>query len=216
MTLDQSKPFGGTPGSIKHYNIPNPVREFVPGQNPNTCGNPGQPACPPLVLPNPALTTLPHSVAVDRKGRVWYTGEASERVGYLDPAKAEQNTTKGFTDAPGPVNEFNRSLAPADLTVDAEGTVFFSDEYGDQVASATVDGAGQIHTKFAFRPNARNSLTDSPLIDPQGNLWFLEAGANLITRVSGVAAGVPAPSRSPLLVANTATGRVTKGNKMSS
>src|SRR3954452_6864033 len=210
MTLDPTAPFSAH-SSIAHYNIPNAVCEAVPGQPPN-----GDPACakptgplPALTLPNPALTTLPHSVAVDRKGRVWYTGEASERVGYLDPAKAEQNTTKGFTDAPGPVNEFNRSLAPAALTVDADGTVFFSDEYGDQIASATVDGAGQIRTKFAFRPNARNSLTDSPLVDPQGNLWFLEAGANLITRVSGVAAGVPAPSRSPLLVANTATGRVT-------
>src|SRR3954469_17050029 len=210
MTLDPTAPFSAA-STIAHYNIPNAVCEAVPGQPPN-----GDPACakptgplPPLTLPNPPLTTLPHSVAVDRKGRVWYTGEASERVGYLDPAVAEKNTTKGFTDAPGPVNEFNRSLAPADLTVDADGTVFFSDEYGDQIASATVDGAGQIRTKFAFRPNARNSLTDSPLVDPQGNLWFLEAGANLITRVSGVAAGVPAPSRSPLLVANTATGRVT-------
>jgi streptogramin lyase len=211
MTLNPAAPFAATGHTIEHYDIPNAVCEAVPGQVPNgdpACANPTGPL-PPLTLPNPALTTLPHSVAVDRKGRVWYTGEASERVGYLDPTKAENKTKKGFTDAPGPVNEFGRSLAPADLTVDADGTVFFSDEYGDQVASATVDGTGQIQTKFAFRPNARNSLTDSPLVDPQGNLWFLEAGANLITRISGVAAGVPLPSRSPLLVANTATGRVT-------
>ena len=58
---------------------------------------------PPLVLPNPALTTLPHSVAVDRKGRVWYTGEASERVGYLDPAKASPSTTEGFHGRARPV-----------------------------------------------------------------------------------------------------------------
>src|SRR3954451_22720183 len=210
MTLDPTHPLSAD-SKIAHYNIPNAVCEAVPGQAPN-----GDPACKqptpplgPLVLPNPALTTLPHSVAVDRKGRVWYTGEASERVGYLDPAKAQPKTTKGFVDAAGPTNEFGRALAPADMTIDAAGTVFFSDEYGDQIASATVGHAGQIEAKFAFRPSARNSLTDSPLIDPSGNLWFLEAGANLITRVSGVGVGVPLPSRAPLLVANTATGRVT-------
>src|SRR3954470_6284606 len=210
MTLDPTAPFAAKP-AIAHYNIPGAVCESVPGQAPN-----GDPACakptgplPPLVLPNPALTTLPHSVAVDRKGRVWYTGEASERVGYLDPAKAQEGTTKGFEDAAGPVNEFKRSLAPADMAIDADGTVFFSDEYGDQIATPTVDDAGKIHAEVAFRPNARNSLTDSPLIDPSGNLWFLEAGANLITRVSDVAAGVPLPARSPTLTANTATGRVT-------
>src|SRR4051812_42972686 len=211
MTLDQTAPFTAKPSSILHYDIPNAVCEPVPGQAPN-----GDPACatktgplPPLVLPNPALTTLPHSVAIDREGRVWYTGEASERIGYLDPAKANPNTTDGFRDAPGPKNQFGRALAPADMGIGADDTMYFSDEYGDQIASATVDGNGAIHAKSAFTPTERNSLTDSPLVDPAGNLWFMEGGANLITRISGVAAGVPLPSRSALITANTATGRIT-------
>jgi streptogramin lyase len=211
MTLDQADPFSAIPHHISHYNIPSPVCEAVPGQTPN-----GDPNCqgapsilPPLVLPNPALTTLPHSVAVDRKGRVWYSGEASETVGYLDPTKAHENTQDGFHDTPGPKNEFGRALAPADIAIDADGTAFFSDEYGDQIASATIDDAGDVHAQFRFRPTGRNSLTDSPLVDPAGNLWFVEAGANLMTRVSNVAAGVPLPSRSPLLIANTSTGRLT-------
>jgi streptogramin lyase len=210
MTLDPTKPFSAA-SKIVHYNIPNAVCEAVPGQAPNgdpACNGPA-PKLGPLVLPNPALTTLPHSVAVDRQGRVWYSGEASERIGYLDPSKGKPGTKLGFEDAPGPKNEFGRSLAPADMAIDAAGTVFFSDEYGDQIATAKVGDAGQVETSFAFRPSARNSLTDSPLIDPSGNLWFLEAGANMITRISGVGAGVPLPSRAPLLVANTATGRVT-------
>src|SRR3954468_3496294 len=211
MTLDQTAPFTAKPSSILHYDIPNAVCETVPGQVPN-----GDPACqtptgplPPLVLPNPALTTLPHSVAIDREGRVWYTGEASERIGYLDPAKANPNTTDGFRDAPGPKNQFGRALAPADMGIGADDTVYFSDEYGDQIASASVDGVGVIHAKSPSPPTERNSLTDSPLVDPAGNLWFMEGGANLITRISGVAAGVPLPSRSALITANTATGRIT-------
>ena len=148
-------------------------------------------------LPAIATTTLPHSVALDREGRVWYSGEASERLGYLDPAKAVPNTTEGFTEAAGPVNEFGRQLAPADIAIDPAGTAWIADEYGDQIASATIAADGSIKAKFAFRPTARNSLTDSPLVDPQGNLWFNEAGANLITRISNVAAkaaAAPAPA----------------------
>jgi len=148
-------------------------------------------------------------VAVDRKGRVWYTGEASETVGYLDPAQAQAGTASGFHDTPGPVNEFGRTLAPADIAIAADGTAFISDEYGDQIASATIAGDGSVHAQFGFRPTARNSLTDSPVVDAEGNLWFMEAGANLVTRISGVAAGVPFPARAPLLVANTASGRLT-------
>ena len=210
MTLDQTRPYSADGHVIKHYVIPLPPDqppEFVPGTP--LCGGAGQPVCGPMVLPNPALTALPHSVAVDRKGRVWYTGEASERIGYLDPSQARPNTTDGFHDTAGPDNEFRRALAPADMAIDAAGTVYFADEYGDQIASATVAADGSIEAKTAFRPAARNSLTDSPLVDPDGNLWFMEGGANLITRVSHVAAGVPLPARSPLLIANTATGRLT-------
>src|SRR4051794_7003928 len=153
MTPNPTAPFAAKGHTFEHYNIPGAVCEAVPGQEPN-----GDPACqnppgqlPPLTLPNPALTALPHSVAVDAQGRVWYTGEANERVGYLDPAKAKDGTQNGFVDAPGPKNEFGRALAPADLTIDAAGKVFFADEYGDQIASATAAG-GQIRTEFAFRP----------------------------------------------------------------
>jgi streptogramin lyase len=185
MTLDAAHPFT-TILAPRHYNIPNPVSESTPGAQPPSGGGGIQP------LPVTATTTLPHSVALDGKGRVWYTGEASETVGYLDPAKAVPNTTDGFTDTPGPVNEFGRALAPADLAIDPAGTAWIADEYGDQIAKATIAADGSIHASFAFRPTARNSLTDSPLVDPQGNLWFNEAGANLITRISGVAAKAPA------------------------
>jgi streptogramin lyase len=191
LTLDAARPFLPGTQHIVHYNIPNPVQEPTPGAEPGTGGTGIKP------LPAVATTALPHSVALDRKGRVWYSGEASERIGYLDPAKAVPNTTEGFTDTPGPENEFGRALAPADLTIDPGGTAWIADEYGDQVAKATIAADGSIDAKFAFRPTARNSLTDSPLVDPQGNLWFNEAGANLITRISNVAAKATAVTPVP-------------------
>ena len=198
MTLDQKNPFGVIPKPL-HYNIPNPVLEATPGAQPSNCGGPSQPQCPPAApLPPVANTTLPHSVAIDRLGRVWYTGEASETVGYLDQAKAVPNKTAGFHDTPGPENEFGRNLAPADLAIAPDGTAFIADEYGDQIATATVAANGDIDAKFGFRPTARNSLTDSPMIDSSGNLWFVEGGANLVTRISGVACAADCPRALPL------------------
>ena len=49
----------------------------------------------------------------------------------------------------------------------------------------------------SFRPAARRSLTDSPLVDAAGDLWFLEAGANRITRIAGVGAPTPAVAARP-------------------
>jgi streptogramin lyase len=198
MTLDQKNPFGVVPKPL-HYNIPNPVLESTPGSTNTSCGGPGQLECPPVSpLPAVANTTLPHSVAIDRKGRIWYTGEASETVGYLDPAKAVPNKTQGFHDTPGPKNEFGRALAPADLAIAPDGTAYIADEYGDQIATATVAANGDVVAKFGFRPTGRNSLTDSPMIDPAGNLWFVEGGANLVTRISGVACAATCPDALPV------------------
>ncbi|HEX2102508.1 MAG TPA: hypothetical protein VHF51_02580 [Solirubrobacteraceae bacterium] len=207
LTLDQTRPFADGYG-VEHFKIPNPVEEFVPGE-PRCTPRPGEIFCPDGALPNPALTALPHSVAIDRRGRVWYAGEANERIGYLDPSKATPNTSDGFVDAPGPTNEFGRGLAAADIAIDRAGTAFFSDEYGDQIATATVAEDGSIVARQAFRPSARNSFTDAPMVDDKGNLWFIESGANLITRVAGVTAGLPRPGAVPSLTANTATGRIT-------
>ena len=200
LTLDTARPYTESAiAAIDHFEIPSSVEEFTPGAAP--CAGP--PACP---LPNPATTSLPHSVQIDPRGRVWFTEEATEKVGYLDPAKAERNTSEGMVEADGPVNDFKRSLAPADIAFDRAGKAFVSDEYGDQIASASVRPDGEIEMRTAFRPTARNSFTDAPMLDDKGNLWFIESGAETVTRVSSVSAGAPRPARSPLLVADTSTG----------
>ncbi|MEA2247039.1 MAG: virginiamycin lyase, partial [Solirubrobacteraceae bacterium] len=206
MTLDQTRPYSGTSHTIDHFNIPSFVEEFVPGQP--LCPAPGATICEPPALPNPMKTSLPHSVSVDRNGRVWFTEEAAEKVGYLDISQARPGTTNGFHEADGPINDFERSLAPADVTVDRAGTAYFSDEYGDQIATATVRADGSIAAQNGFRPAERNSLTDAPMVDDRGNLWFIESGSNLVTRISGVTAGLPRPARAPLITANTASGAV--------
>lgn len=148
-------------------------------------------------------STMPHSIALDGAGRVWFTEEAAPRIGVLDPALARPNTSAGIREITLADNDFGVPPTPADLAIDRAGTVFWSDEYGDIVGALGADGS-QRH----WRPTARQSLTDQPLLTPGGDLWFTEAGASLLTRISGVTAGSPGPALPPLLTADLTRGRV--------
>jgi virginiamycin B lyase len=160
------------------------------------------PSAPPVVRPTePALaTSSPHSVAVDARGLVWFSEEENAALGYLDPARARAGTSEGMTEVPLPNNEFREQAAPADLAVDRNGEVFFTDEYGDAVGGATAE-RGLLQY---WRPAARQSLTDKPFLDTDGDLWFAETGANLLTRISGIAAPALPPAPPPTVTADAA------------
>jgi streptogramin lyase len=164
---------------IQHYAIPTATTVQSPG------------------LPD-VSTSSPHSVAVDPLGRVWFTEEETARLAYLDPA------TVGITELALPPNDFHEQAAPADLAVDPDGTIFFADEYGDAIGTATASGFDRYR-----RPTARQSQTDEPAIDADGNLWFVESGANLLTRIDGAATPAPVPAPPPLYTADTSAHAVT-------
>jgi streptogramin lyase len=185
LSPGQARPYSPSTAQLEHFDIPS--RELVE--------DPGQP---------PVETSAPHSLALDPEGRVWFSEEATAKVAFLDPARARPGTSQGFTEFPLPTTEFGGRAAPADLAIDQAGTAYFADEYGDQIMSATPAGVGR-----SWRPAERQSLTDSPLVDAEGNLWFVEHGANLLTRVAGVTAGVPVPGPPPLLQADTSQDRLT-------
>lgn len=127
-------------------------------------------------------TSIPHSVTLGPDGKVWFSELATRQVGWLDPVQGVPGTTQGMHEILIGDNAFGARTQPADLVTDPAGTVFVTDEYGDQITALTPSGI-----KDRWRPTERVSLTDQPMIDPAGNLWFLEAGANLITRIKGVA-----------------------------
>jgi hypothetical protein len=132
---------------------------------------------------------------------VWFSEAATSKIGVLDPAKATPGTTDGMTEFPLQRNDFGRDPSPADVSIDRRGTLYWTDEYGDAVGSLTT--AADQHL---FRPAQRNSQTDSPASDSEGNLWFIEAGASMITRISGVTAGASRPDAPPTFTVHTATG----------
>jgi virginiamycin B lyase len=185
LTLEPG-PFEAAAAQIVHYTIPSAPLVVRPG------------------LPEIA-TSSPHSVAVDELGRVWFTEEENSALGHLDPALARPGSTSGIVEVPLPNNEFREQPSPADLTVDRSNKVFFADEYGDAIGSATAAGGfGQF-----WRPRARQSITDEPVVDASGNLWFTETAANLLTRLSGVATPALPPAPAPVFTADTTRHEVT-------
>ena len=45
---------------------------------------------------------MPHSVALDRNGLIWFTESATGKVGALDPDRAVPGTTQGMTEITSP------------------------------------------------------------------------------------------------------------------
>jgi streptogramin lyase len=179
LALDPTRPFAESLARVRHFPIPSSVENPVPGIG-------------------VVRTSAPHAIVIDPRGRVWFTEEATGKVGFLDPRQADAGTSAGMREFAVPDNEFGGIANPADITVDRAGTVYFTDEYGDVIRSVTVDGMGP-----SWRPAARNSLTDKPMVAPNGDLWFLEPGATLLTRVSGVTDGSSLPGRPPFLRVDT-------------
>ncbi len=192
LTPGITNPYGSAGIRLRHYDIPSGVETLEPE------------------LSRVAIvTSVPHSVALDRNGLIWFTESATGKVGALDPDRAVPGTTQGMTEITVPVNEFGGEAVPADLVVDRSNTIIWSDEYGDQIGTVNAGGArADWAPGRSFRPAARRSLTDSPLASPNGDLFFVELGANLLTRVAGVTAGLPGPAAPPVIEASPSEGRL--------
>jgi streptogramin lyase len=180
---------------ITHVQIPSGVM-IVPAAHPGI----------PINLTPPFVSSSPHSLAVDTLGRVWFTEEETATVGFIDPATAQPGVPLKVTEFAIPDTDFGAPMQPADLAIDRNNTVFIADEYGDIIQSLSDAGIGP-----RWRPAERASLTDSPMVDVNGDLWFAETGSNIISRVIG--AGVPSlpPAVAPTFTANTTVGSVTGG-----
>ena len=190
LTPDVSQPYTAGAATLRHYKVPSGIVVEEPE-----------------LFATPIVTSNPHSVAVDRRGLVWFTESATGKVGVLDPTAAQPGTSSGIDEFDLPATDFGTAASPADLTLDRDGTVFWADEYGDIVGTVQTRGArADWGAGRSFRPAARRSLTDSPLVDAAGDLWFLEAGANRITRIAGVAAPTPAIAARPDVDVDLAAG----------
>src|SRR3954469_2226826 len=189
---DVTRPFAPSVAHIDHYAIPG--KTLVPS--------------PPL-FPN-LMTSLPLSVAVDGRGRVWFSESALSSIAWLDPEQAKPNTSQGFSEVELPHSAFRSAAAPADIAVDRANNLWWAGEYGDQIEQITP--AGEIGMRF--RSSVRRGITESPISDGDGNLWIVETGGNLITRISGVAGGPLVPYGLPASLEADTTRNTLSGERL--
>jgi len=190
LIFDRSRPYSEATVTLRHHRIPsgNDICDFDPE----------------LLFGVLVCTSAPHSVELDADGMVWFTETATGKIGRLDPALATNGTSAGMREFDLPPNDFGRVPDPADLAIDRAGTIFWADEYGDAIGEMTNAGT----PKPPFRPAERQSLTDSPAITPDGDVWFIESAAEIVSRLRGVSAGLRRHGAAPEIVADTATSRL--------
>lgn len=173
---DRTRPYSASAVQVDHFPIPTAVRVEDPGA-------PG----------GVANTSLPLSLAVDGRGRVWFSQSALSGIAYLDPAQAVPNTSAGFVEKEMPGSDFRSPAAPADVGVDRANNFWWAGEYGDQIEQLNPDGT-QGHR---FRGSVRRGITEGPVADVDGNLWVVESGGNVLTRITGVTEGPLVPFGAP-------------------
>jgi sugar lactone lactonase YvrE len=109
----------------------------------------------------PGQFALPHSVVVDRRGRVLVADRENHRVQIFD---GESNFLDEWTDL----------LQPMDLFIDAEDTVYVA-EAQQRISIYSLDG--ELLSRWGERGSAPGQFSDSPhglCVDSRGDLYVCE------------------------------------------
>jgi virginiamycin B lyase len=128
------------------------------GQFGNMIGsiNPATGAMKEYPLPPKAM---PHTVEIDAKGNVWYTGNMNGSIGYLDP-KTEKITVFQMPDP--------NAKDPHTLIFDRKGIGWFTLQNSNMVGRIDPE-TGDIKLKKLSTPNAKPYGIK---LDADGNVWF--------------------------------------------
>src|SRR5204862_7760165 len=107
LTLDQAEPFKAATAKLDTYKIPSGIAQVDP-----------------VLVPGGAtfFSSVPHSLKLDHHGNVWFSEEATSKVGMLDPEHGKPGTTDGMTEFTLQRNDFGRDPSPADITIDRKDT----------------------------------------------------------------------------------------------
>jgi virginiamycin B lyase len=118
------------------------------------------------VIPTPRST--PQGLVVDETGNVWFTEQAGDKIGRLDPA------TGAITEYQVPTP----AAAPLGLALGPDGALWFVERNAAKVGRMTTAG------EFTEYPLAPGSSPQRITTGPDGALWFTELGANMVGRIT--------------------------------
>jgi virginiamycin B lyase len=140
----------------------------------------------------------PHDPLATPDGAIWYTGQAANVLGRLDPKT-------------GAIKEFEIKIpqsGPHGLVADADGNIWFTASYAGYIGK--LDPRSGTFTEYKLPdPNARDPHT--PIFDRKGILWFTVQSANMVGRLDPKTGEirlvtVPTPRSSPYGMAVSSNG----------
>lgn len=140
-------------------------------------------------------------IAVDSRGRVWFTEQAGNKIGYLDTASGKIEeflipAARGIAEKAGGDKSFSVSDigSPTAIAIASDGTVWFVQRYGN-VLSRFEPATKEFQT-FAI-PTAQ-SAPHGIAVAKDGSIWFTERNGNKIGRLDPVSKAVkeyPVPTQ---------------------
>jgi virginiamycin B lyase len=145
----------------------------------------------------PTANSQPHCVVADSRGRIWYAGIGSNRVGYYDPAADE------FREIPVPTP----NSQPHGIAVSPGDVIWFTEQRGNKIGR--VDPQTLEITEYPVPSSGAGPHT--PIYDGRGAIWFTEQSGNRIGRLA-IATGqieefaIPTPNSGPYGIVADAEG----------
>jgi streptogramin lyase len=111
----------------------------------------------------------PADVAVDSGGRVWFTAPLAPGIGELNPATGEVTVTP------------TTDLVPRQLTVAADGDIWFTARFTPQGVGRLVPASGEV-TEFPLTNVGPEGIAASPELN--GPVWFTQTTKGNIARIT--------------------------------
>ena len=123
----------------------------------------------------PTPDSSPAGLAFDAQGNLWFTEINANKIGKLDPSRANAGTSEGIVEFDLP----NPNSQPNDIIVARNGMVWFSEMGGNRIGRLD-PSTGKIKEYAIPTPKSEpHNLVEGP----EGGIWFVEFESNKIARL---------------------------------
>lgn len=163
----------------------------------------------------PTKDSYPVSMVFDSKDKVWFTEIFGKKLGFLDPIKVENNTTKGIKEFDLPKNVKFETLGPLSIgSVRNNNSINYANNSNERLWFSTVSYpyGGQIVKFDIFKENFTiyelgntKSIPVSIIEDKNGILWTNDHASNIFLSIDTKTGTINQYSTSPASTRNSTT-----------
>lgn len=167
------------------------IRKIVNGVVSTIAGNPGTGFADSAVA-TAAKFNFPRGIAMDANGNIFVCDTWNHRIRKIEPTGVVTsfagNGNPAFADGLGTAASVN---CPADLTIDAQGNLFFADVNNHRIRKitpagvvSTIAGNGLVGFADGYGTNTVLNAPFGVTLDAEGKVYFTEDGNNRIRIIS--------------------------------